>query len=543
MPSQLYRNARIFSAGVKPHADAMLVEQGRIAYIGDESSARRIASFDVEVIDLEESTVLPGFVDGHAHVVGTGEAAGQVNLWGADDVAEIQRRIKQWGDQNPDAPRIIAQGWNHASIPDGMPTRQMLDVVSDRPIYATAYDFHSIWLNSAALIDAEIGDETVSPAGGSVHRDSDGHPTGYIDETAMHRLVWPVLNALVDDEQRDLALATVLELYRQSGVTASTDMALTEEDLAAFVRAEDLGTLTSRIAAFWRIQWSDDPAEALRQVGDVARMALRHNSPFLRVVGIKIMVDGTVDGCTAALGHPYSDGTNANPIWSIEDLAPVVAAADAAGLQVAMHAIGDEAIRVAIGSIEYAVSVNGARSRRHRIEHLEVVGPDEIERLAALGITASMQPVHADPAIQENWRARLGDARINRGFPWPEMTQAGARLVFGTDSPTSPHSPLPNMFVAATRRSALDPSLPANIAAFALPLEEAIVHATRDAAWACQGESSYGSLAAGLWADFIVLDRDIFGRPIDELLDARVIRTVVGGRTVHKVQGAEADRD
>ncbi len=543
MPAQVYTNARIFTAAQRRHAEALVVDDGRIAYVGDGPTARRIAGEDATEIDLGGAAVIPGFVDGHAHVVGTGEVATQVDLWGAGDVAEIQRRIRLWADENPDARRIRAHGWNHGAVAGGVPTRQLLDVVSDRPIYAQAYDFHSIWLNSAALAEVGIDDDTVSPPGGTVHRDEEGHATGYVDETAMHRLVWPVMDRLHDDGQRDAALATVLAAYRAAGVTATTDMALTEDDFDAMVRADASGALTVRIAAFWRVQPNGDPAENLVQVKRAAELAAREVSPHLRVVGIKMMVDGTVDGCTAALGRPYVDGTNADPIWSLEELAPVVAAADAAGLQVAMHAIGDEAIRVAIASVEHAVALNGPRDRRHRIEHLEVVGPQEIERLAALGITASMQPVHADPAIQDNWRTKLGDDRVARGFPWPEMTDAGASLVFGTDSPTSPHSPLPNMFIAATRRSALDPTLPANIPSYAVPLDESIVHATRDAAWACGAEREYGSLSAGLWADFVVLDRDIFARPLDELLETAIVRTVVGGRTVYSCSDEGAGHD
>jgi predicted amidohydrolase YtcJ len=543
MPTQLYSNARVFTAAQRRDAEAIVVDDGLIAYVGDERTARRIAGDGATEVDLRGATVLPGFVDGHAHIVGTGEAAAQVDLWGAGDVAEIQRRIRVWADDNPDAPRIRAQGWNHGAIPGGVPTRQQLDAVSDRPIYAQAYDFHSIWLNSAAVAEVGIDDETVSPPGGAVHRDADGHATGYVDETAMHRLVWPVLDALGDDASRDAALATVLAAYAESGVTASTDMALTEDDYAAMVRADLAGTLTARVAAFWRVEPTGDHAKNLAQVLRAAELAVGVTSPSLRVVGIKVIVDGTVDGCTAALGRPYANGTTADPIWSLDELAPVVAAADAAGLQVAMHAIGDEAIRIAISAVELAVAANGPSDRRHRIEHLEVVGAEEIERLAALGITASMQPVHADPAIQENWRAQLGDERVERGFPWPEMTEAGAPLVFGTDSPTSPHPPLPNMFVAATRRSALDPSLPANLPGYAVPLAESIVHATRDAAWACRAEDRYGSIAAGLHADFVVLDRDIFGRPLDELLETRVLLTVVGGRTVHRSQREGAHRD
>ncbi|MFH8623338.1 amidohydrolase [Streptomyces vietnamensis] len=541
-PAHLYRNARVFTSDRRTWAESLVVVGDRFAYVGDEATATRVAGADARVHDLDGATVLPGFVDGHAHVVGTGEAAAQVDLWGADSVEEIQRRIGEWARENPDAPRVLATGWKHGDIPGGAPDRGMLDaVVADRPVYAQAYDFHSIWLNTAALDEAGIDDATASPPGGAVHRDERGAATGLVDETAMHHLVWPVLDGFTTDADRDEALAVALAAYAESGIVGSTDMALNEDDYAAMRRADAAGALTTRIAAFWRVQPTGDEAKNLAQVERVVELAAHHSTPFLRVTGIKVMIDGTVDGCTASLGKPYADGTNADPIWSLDELAPVVAAADAAGLQMAMHAIGDEATRVAIGAVEHAVTVNGPKERRHRIEHLEVVDAEDVDRLAALGITASMQPVHADPAVQDNWRRVLGDERVDRGFPWPEMTDAGATLVLGTDSPTSPHAPLPNMFVAATRRSALDPSLPANLAHYALPLADAIVHATRDAAWASRSEHLHGRIAEGLYADFIVLDRDVFARPLEELLATRVLRTVVGGRVVHHAQ-PEANR-
>lgn len=544
MASELYGNARFFTADRRRWAEALLVVDGRIAYVGDEQTARRLGGDEAEEVDLDGATVLPGFVDGHAHVVGTGEAAVQVDLWGATDVEEIQRRIGEWARAHPDAPVIRAHGWNHGALPGGVPDRLQLDtVVSDRPVFAQAYDFHSIWLNTAALDMVGIDAHTQNPPGGTVHRDAEGHATGYVDETAMHRLVWPVLDAQVSDADRDDALAAALDSYRQTGVTATTEMALDDGDLAAMQRAEREGTLTARIVAHWRVQPTGDPVQNLAQVDKAAGLAAEHRSEWLRIAGIKVMVDGTVDGCTAALGAPYADGSTADPVWSLDELAPVVVAADAAGLQVAMHAIGDEAIRIAIAAVERAIAVNGPAERRHRIEHLEVADPADIERLAALGITASMQPVHADPAIQDNWRAQLGDARIERGYPWPEMSDAGAPLVFGTDSPTSPEAPLPNMYVAATRRSALDPAREANLPKYAVPLVESIEHATRDAAWACRSEDRYGCLAAGLHADFIVLDRDVFNRPLEELLEARVVRTVVGGRTVHLAQDTTDQRE
>ena len=537
MTTQLYTNARIFTSDTRRWAESMIVQGERILYVGDAGTAERLCP-DAARIDLESRLVVPGFVDGHAHVIGTGEALGQVSLWGAKSVAEIQQRIKAHDAGNPGLERILATGWLHGAIPGGVPDAGMLDaVVPDKPVYAFAYDFHSVWVNTAALAELGIDDHTENPHGGTIKRTADGHATGYIDENAFYDMVLPFLDSRASDDQHSASIAAVQQAYRETGVTTACDMGFNETDLEAFKRADKDGTLTSRLMAYWRVNNTGDAAANIAQVQRAAALAVEHESPFLRVVGIKVIIDGTIDGCTAALGMPYADGSNAEPIWSLKELAPVVAAADAAGLKVAMHAIGDESVRIAIGAVEHAVAENGPRERRHRIEHLELVDRADVDRLAALGITASMQPVHADPAISENWSSKLGDDRAERGFAWPWIIDAGARLAFGTDSPTSPHAPLPNMYVATTRASALDASAGTNVPEFALPLAESIEHATRDSAWTCGAENNVGRLAAGLYADFVVLDTDVFaaGHP-GSLLEARVLRTVVGGRTVHQVQ-------
>lgn len=535
MTTQLYTNARIFTADTRRWAEALVVQDERILYVGDTVTAERLAPA-AETIDLQGRLLLPGFVDGHAHVVGTGEALGQVSLWGAGSVEEIQQRIKAWDAERPGSARVLATGWLHGAIPGGVPDAGMIDAaLPGVPVYAIAYDFHSVWVNSAALAELGITDETENPLGGTIRRDADGHATGYLDENAFYNIVLPFLDAQVSENEHAASIAAVQQAYRESGVTTACDMGFNETDLQAFTRAAEDGTLTSRLIAYWRLNNTGSLEQNLAQVERAAALAAEHQSPFLRVVGVKVIIDGTIDGCTAVLGTPYADGSNAEPIWSLAELAPVVAAADAAGLKVAMHAIGDESVRIAIAAVEQAVAQNGPRSRRHRIEHLELVDRADVDRLAALGITASMQPVHADPAIGSNWRAKLDDERVDRGFPWPWITDAGGCLAFGTDSPTSPHTPLPNMYVAATRASALDASAGTNVPEFALPLAESIEHATRDSAWTAGAEQEIGRLAAGLYADFIVLDTDVLAADDPAaLLDARILRTVVGGRCVYE---------
>jgi predicted amidohydrolase YtcJ len=216
---------------------------------------------------------------------------------------------------------------------------------------------------------------------------------------------------------------------------------------------------------------------------------------------------------------------------NLDALTPVVAAADAAGLQVALHAIGDKAVRIALDALEHAADVNGPRPRRHRIEHLEYTDPADIPRVARLGVTASMQHVHADPAIQDNWRAMLGDARVERRFAWPEFVDAGARLSLGTDTPTAPYHPLRNLYVAATRRSAIDPAAPPTCRTMRSPsrTRPGTPPVTRPGPALGRRPRAAGEGPARRPGG---LDRDPFAEGPDVLLDARVLHTVVDGRRV-----------
>lgn len=529
-----YVNASIFTADAEqPTARAFVTDGAYLAYLGDTETARERFP-EADEVDLDGASVLPGFVDGHAHILGSGEAQLRAALTDAADLPEIQRRIGEWAARNPERPRVLGQGWLFDAIPEGRPHKAMLDaVVPDRPAYLDANDLHSVWVNSAALAELGITAATPDPSGGSIERDPEtGEPSGHLTETAALELVGPFLDGTRTDADRDRALGAATEGYLSTGTTAAVDMALDETSLATMVRAEQTGELQLRITAHWLINRSGDP---LAQINRAAELAKRHHSDRLRVTGVKFIVDGVIDGHTACLLEPYADGETAEPIWDAESLTPAVVAADAAGLQIALHAIGDKGVRIALDALAAAVSANGDRPRRHRIEHLEYMDRADIPRLAELGVIASMQPVHADPAIRPHWDAMLGNERAQRGFAWPEMTAAGARLVFGTDTPTAPHQPLPNMFIASTRRSALRPELPARQPHFALPVAEAITHGTADSAWACRAESVYGRLRAGLLADFIVLDRDPFSDP-EAPLHAGIRQTVLGGRTVWRAE-------
>lgn len=537
MTRTLVTNARIFTADpTNEWAEALVVDGDTIAYVGDAQGAREAAGTDAATLDLDGRLVLPGFTDAHTHLVMMGEALGRVGLTDARSLDDIQARLRAAREAAPDAPRLLGRGWLFDSVPGGAPTAAMIDaVVADVPVYLDANDYHSVWVNRAALAELGITRDTPDPIGGSIGRDADGEPDGMLFETAAQQFVWSHLASITTDDDRDAAVERTIAAYLASGVTGVVDMAFDELGLAAFQRAAARrgGVLPIRVVGHWFVANTGDDAANLEQVQRATGLAAEIDSPWLRIAGIKLVLDGVIDACTAAMRHPYADGSNADPIWPLDRLKPVVAAADAAGLQVAMHAIGDLASDHALDALEHAHEVNGERARRHRIEHLEYAAPGTAERMARLGVTASMQPVHADPAIWANWAAMLGDERADRGFAWPEYVEAGALLAFSTDAPTAPHEALPNMYVAATRRSALDPSFGPNQPEFALPLAQSIAHATRDAAASCGEAGLRGSLTAGLAADFTVLDTDVFAAGEESLLSAGVVRTVVAGDTVY----------
>ena len=510
-----------------------MVEGDRIAFVGDEAPAIERAGEGAGVVDLAGGVALPGFVDGHAHVLMTGASLLKAQLRTAVDLDEIRQRLLDWRAANPAAPRVLGISWQFSAVPDGRPTKEMLDdLFPDVPVYLDANDLHSSWVNSAALRELGIDDSTPDPIGGEIVRDPlTGEATGHLQENAAVNYVWALL-ARAGAPDRRLHLDATMAAYNTSGVTTCVDMAFDEAGWATARTAELEGALTLRIVGHWFIDRDDDPEVELAQVARAAELAASDGESLVRVAGIKCIVDGTIDGCTAALLEPYTTGANCEPIWDAESLTRVVVAADAAGLQVALHAIGDRAVRIALDAIEHAQRVNPPRERRHRVEHLEYVDAADIPRLAPLGVTASMQPVHIDPAIYSNWGAMLGDPRAQQGFAWREFLTAGTTLAFGTDTPTAPHDPLENMYIASTRKSPSSPELPPHRPDNALPLDQAIGHATRDSAWASFLDSEVGMLREGMMADIVILDSDPFDGPPDAILRAQVVATYFGGREV-----------
>ena len=514
--------------GEPTFADSMLVRNGTVTAVGQFQELSSECPSDVEKRDLKQQTVLPSFIDGHMHLLLLGQSLRKLDLRHCKSLEEIRSTIKQYVVANPDAPTIFCKNWMHSMTPGGV-TAAMLDDIDPRPIFIDASSQHSCWMNTAAL--QVLGAETMSdPPGGSIHRDAEGKPSGVMDEGAMMSVIWPFQAVSSSKEERMRSILQAIQEYNAAGYTGVVEMAMDEEAWSSLVTLRSTQPdLPMRVAAYWLIRPTADPESNSKQVQRAIELSGRYNSstsPDLRIVGIKIICDGIIDACTAFLSEPYAPLGSPPPIWEAEHLAPVVKEADSAGLQIALHAIGDGAITMAIDAIEK----NASPGRCHRIEHLELASPEDAKRLGELGLTASIQPVHADPSILTEWPRLIGEKRCKRAFAYREFADAGALVAIGSDSPTSPWAPMDNLYVATTRKSARNVKYTKVVNEhFRLGMCESIVAASEGAARSVFAEERTGSLGVGKLADFVVVDMEW---DANALLEAKVKETWFGGRKV-----------
>ncbi|MCT2224946.1 amidohydrolase [Microbacterium paraoxydans] len=539
----VYRNATVFDGlADAPVQSAFAVRGDRILAVGTETEVRSAAGEGAAVVDLGGAFVMPGVIEAHAHLAMFGHAQGKVQLRDCTSVAQIQQRLLEARAMNPDATVVEGVSWLFDALPAGVtqPTAAMIDeVIDDIPVFLDANDLHSTWVNTAALRAAGIDRDTVDPIGGQVVRDEDGEATGFLLETAAMDLLADYLDGIRTEEEVDGHLELAFGAYLAAGVTGAADMGMTEQSMAALRRRLDRdGRLPFPVTAHWWLSSTGDPAADLAQVERAVQLRDEleaTGTPWLKVVGVKFILDGVIDACTAAMVRPYADGSNADPIWSREAATPVAIAADRAGLQLAMHAIGDAASALAVDLVEACERANSTDiARRPRIEHLESVAPETVARMRAHGIAASMQPVHCDPAILDNWMAMLGDQRAEDGFPWNWFRDVDVPVALGTDAPTAPHEALHNLFIAMTGRSSIDRALPPYHPERAFTAAQALAAATSGAAHVGAIDDAYGRIAPGFFANVAVLDIDPLSAPTDDLLTGAVLLTLVHGEVAYR---------
>jgi len=511
-------------------AEAVAIRGETIERVGSNREIRALAGRRTSVVDLQGRTVVPGFNDAHLHFESGGFSLLRVDLRGVTSPEEVLRRVRASADTLPAGSWIRGRGWDHTLLPGGRwPTKEVLDRAAPRnPVYLRRVCGHVAWVNSAALRAAGITQHTPDPPGGQIVRDRGGEPTGILKEEARS-LVSDVIPPPSMAERR-LAIQTALQEAARLGLTSVQEMGTSPEAFAIYQELRDRGDLTVRIYACPAI---DSALAHLPGVG--IRTGL--GDPWLRVGVSKEYADGALGAATAALLEPYQDhpGSRGIMVTPEERIRSLVRGAHRAGQQVTFHAIGDRANRVVLDAIEEALRENPRPDPRHRIEHAQVLAPEDIPRFARLGVIASMQPTHCTSDMR--WAEdRLGPGRIQGAYAWRSLLESGARLAFGTDWPIEGLDPIEGLYAAVTRRDRSGHPEGGWHPEQCLTLEEALRAYTVGAAYASFEENLKGSIEAGKLADLVVLSKPIFEISPDELLQTEVVMTIVGGRTVFERQ-------
>ncbi len=517
-------------------AGSVLVEDGRIvSVIPDDAGALSGVGPGTEVVDLAGGLLAPGFVDAHVHPIQGGLERLRCDLSGLATREEYLDAIATYAAAHPDAEWILGGGWAMPAFPGGTPTAADLDrVVPDRPVFLPNRDHHGAWVNSRALELAGLDEHTPDPPDGRIERDDRGRPTGTLHEGATS-LVSRHLPRPTTDDQRAALLAGQAYLH-SVGVTAWQDAIVgaysgIDDPGSTYTAAAAGGDLRSHVVgALW---WERD--RGTEQLGDlVARREAMSGGRF-RATTVKIMQDGVAENGTAAMLTPYLDRCGhptdnaGHSFLDATALREAVRTLDTAGFQVHVHAIGDRGVREALDAFE-----GTDPARRHHVAHLQVVHPDDVRRFAGLGVAANLQMLWAclDDQMVDLTLPHLGPERSAWQYPFGDLYRSGARLVAGSDWPVSTPDPLQAIQVAVTRvepGSDRAPFLPGQ----ALPLGEAFAAYTSGSAWA-NGRDDAGVLRPGAAADLVVLDRDPFAGPTEEIAAARVVSTWIDGTPVHE---------
>jgi hypothetical protein len=533
----------------RSRARAVAVKGGRVMHVGQDDDVRELIGPATEVLDLEGRMLLPGFQDAHVHPVSGGLDMLRCDLHALATAEEYLMAIRSYADVNPDREWILGGGWSMDVFPGGTPTREALDaVVPDRPAFLPNRDGHSTWVNSAALRIAGVTRDTPDPVDGRIERDATGEPTGSLHEGAMDlvgRLTLPP-----SPEEMVEGLRKGQAHLHSLGITAWQDAivnaASLENNFDAYVRAAEQGVLTARvIGALW---W--DRHRGLEQIADL--VALRESGRVGRFAptSVKIMQDGVCENFTAAVLEPYLDaegevtGNRGISFVEPEMLAEAVTRLDEQSFQVHFHSLGDRAVREALDAVEAARRANGPKDLRHHLAHIQVVHPDDVPRFRALGAVANAQPLWAAHEAQMDGLTIpfLGEPRWRRQYPFASLVRAGATLAMGSDWSVSSADPLEEIHVAVNR-VAPPGSVPGEerpevfLPEERLDLATSIAGFTMGSAYVNHLDDVTGSIEAGKLADLVVVDRDLFARPPEEIAMSRVELTMVEGQRVYAAPG------
>ncbi len=525
----------------KPRAEAVAVSGDRIAAVGTNEEIRKWVGPNTRTIDAHGKTVLPGLIDAHAHFSTGGFDTSGVQLKNAGTREELARRIGEHARKIPKGEWILGGTWDHENWPGApLPAREWIDKMTpDHPVFVSRYDGHMALANSLALKLAGVTRDTPAPAGGEIVKDAKGEPTGVFKDAAMV-LVDRVIPAPTE-EQLTRAIRAALEEAAHFGVTGVHDIS-SAADVRVYQQLLARGELTARIYCITPVQQWEAPART--------GIRAKFGNDWIHVGALKGFADGSLGSTTGLFFEPYVDAPQTSGLpnqmmFPEGNMLKMALGADAAGLQLAIHAIGDKAIRIILDIYAEVEQQHGRRDvagaatpnaqRRWRIEHAQHMYPDDFAKFARLGVIASMQPYHA--IDDGRWaEKRIGHERGKTTYAFRTFLDKGVKLAFGSDWTVAPLNPMTGIHAAVTRAT-LDGKNPGGwYPEQKISLAEAIEAYTMGAAFAEFAEQEKGSLTAGKFADIVVLDSDLFALAPEKIKDAKVLSTVVGGKVMHQAK-------
>jgi predicted amidohydrolase YtcJ len=543
----LILNGNVFPAGAsRIFYQAVAISGNRITAVGSSADIEKLRGPKTQILDAHGAAVVPGFNDIHTHMLSGGLAMEDVDLQSAQSLDDLQSRIRSYAAAHPERSWIRGRGWGYGPFGDGLPLRSQLDAaVPDRPAVMRCYDGHSVWVNSRALAAAGITSATPDPPNGTIVRDpKTGEPTGLLKESPAMALISKVEPKPTAAEQRRALKGALAEALRY-GVTSVTDAAGSPDDFGVYDAARTAGELPVRVHYSLLVTPGFTDVDADRFD---AFWKAHPDTPLLKSGLIKMFLDGVIETNTAYMLAPYANNpsTRGKPNYTAEEFERIVQMLDRRGWQIMVHALGDGAVRMALDGFERAGRANPApaRGRRHRLEHIETIDLADIPRFGKLGVIASMHPVGGffvpqkrppsppigSPVAVGVWAGNLGPERAARGGMWKSISEAGGRVVFGSDWPVAT--------IDAIGRSVGIANRPPRVGGTdqRLPLTAAIEGYTSQAAYASFDERQKGTLAPGMLADIVILATDVFSHPPTVRGDVAVMATIVDGRVAYKDQ-------
>jgi predicted amidohydrolase YtcJ len=527
--SLVIKGARVWTGDpAQSWAEAVAVRGENIIAVGTTAEIDRLIRADTQVIEADGGMLVPGFIDAHVHFLDGGSTISSVQLRDAQSPQEFTQRIADFASSADQGAWITGGTWDHMNWGGELPHREWIDSVTpDNPVWVMRLDGHMGIGNSLALELAGVDADTPDIAGGEIVRDANGRPTGVLKDNAMRAMADAVPEP--SDRQLDQYLDAAMQYVASNGVTSVHDMfdgtSGGWRSLETYRRADSNNTLITRI-------YSIMPLSEWQKLSDDIATHGRGNE-WLRTGGVKGFMDGSLGSHTAAFLTPYTDTPDESGFLldPLDDLRAWIAGADAAGLQLNVHAIGDKAIRDLLDIYYEVERENGPKDRRFRMEHAQHIHPDDVPRFSIQNVIASAQPYHA---IDDGRWAEdvIGTERAQTTYAFRSLIESGARVAFGSDWYVAPASPLDGIYAAVTRRTLDDKNPDGWVPQQKITVEQALRAYTYEGAYASFEEDRKGVLKPGLLADMVLIDRDLTDIAPETIRDAQVLKTIVGGRVV-----------